>query len=78
MWPGPQLAQRRVSREVLLEASSPEWLARRCGLRPSRVTLTWGRVYALSLKGSTIRIIPPSDTRESDRPARPFVRPAFG
>jgi hypothetical protein len=30
------------------------------------------------LKGSTIRITPPSDTRESDRRARPFVRPAFG
>jgi hypothetical protein len=29
------------------------------------------------LKGSTIRITPPSDTRGSDRRARPFVRPAF-
>ena len=30
------------------------------------------------VKGSTIRITPPSDTRGSDRRARPFVRPAFG
>jgi hypothetical protein len=31
-----------------------------------------------TVKGSTIRITPPSDTRGSDRRARPFVRPAFG
>jgi hypothetical protein len=35
-------------------------------------------IFGVSVKGSTIRITPPSDTRESDRPARPFVRPAFG
>jgi hypothetical protein len=31
-----------------------------------------------TLKGSTIRLTPPSDTRGSDRRARPFVRRAFG
>ena len=37
------------------------------------------RVYRVEdVKGSTIRITPPSDTRESDRRARPFVRPPFG
>jgi len=30
-----------------------------------------------TLKGSTIRITPPSDTRGSDRQARPFVLPAY-
>jgi hypothetical protein len=30
------------------------------------------------LKGSTIRITPPSDTRESDRRGRHFVRPPVG
>jgi hypothetical protein len=32
----------------------------------------------VGVKGSTIRITPPSDTRESDRRAQPFVRPSFG
>jgi hypothetical protein len=34
--------------------------------------------WCVTLTGSTMRITPPSDTRESDRRARPFVRPAFG
>src|SRR5450759_3465099 len=36
------------------------------------------RGHLRDLKGSTIRITPPSDTRGSDRRARPFVRRAFG
>jgi hypothetical protein len=41
-------------------------------------TTTSMTVRGGTLKGSTIRITPPSDTRGSDRRARPFVRPAFG
>ena len=42
------------------------------------VTMDVPASLRLGLKGSTIRITPPSDTRGSDRRARPFVRPAFG
>src|SRR5665811_1458617 len=42
------------------------------------VTLGGERRQLPGLKGSTIRITPPGDTRGSGRRARPFVRPALG
>src|ERR1035437_8656255 len=58
--------------------------ATRLARRPPAADSPGGRaagstsVRRANLKGSTIRITPPSDTRGSDRRARPFVRPAFG
>jgi len=49
-----------------------------CAAHGAQKAFGWWSGPKYAVKGSTIRITPPSDTRGSDRRARPFVRPPFG